>query len=67
MSEAHEKVVAYKQQNPDATPDDVINTVKSNRTALRERLVNFLTPEQLTKWDAGVADMKEFWGQRVAA
>lgn len=67
MSEAREKVEAYKQQNPNATQDDVINKIKSNRTALRERLVNFLTPEQLTKWDAGVADMKEFWGQKTAA
>jgi len=67
MSEAREKVEEYKQQNPSATQDDVINKIKSNRTALRQRLVNFLTPEQLTKWDAGVADMKEVWGQKVAA
>jgi|SRR3954447_15468504 hypothetical protein len=40
MSEAREKVEAYKQQNPDATQDDVINRIRSNRTALRERLVN---------------------------
>ena len=66
-SEAREKVEAYKQQNPNATQDDVINRIRSNRTALRERLVNFLSPEQLTKWDAGVADMKEVWGQKVAA
>jgi Spy/CpxP family protein refolding chaperone len=67
MSEAREKVEEYKQQNPSATQDDVINRIKANRTALRERLVNFLNPEQLTKWDAGVADMKEFWGQKTAA
>src|SRR4051812_24532280 len=67
MSEAREKVEAYKQENPSATQDDVINKIKSNRTALRERLVNFLTPVQLTQWDAGVADMKEVWGQKVAA
>jgi Spy/CpxP family protein refolding chaperone len=67
MSEAREKVEAYKQQNPNATQDDLINKIKSNRTALRGQLVNFLTPEQLTKWDAGVAGMKEVWGQKVAA
>jgi Spy/CpxP family protein refolding chaperone len=67
MSEAREKVEEYKQQNPSATQDDIINRIKANRTALRERLVNFLNPEQLTKWDAGVADMKEFWGQKTAA
>ena len=67
MSEAREKVEEYKQQNPSATQDDVINRIKANRTELRERLINFLNPEQLTKWDAGVADMKEFWGQKTAA
>jgi Spy/CpxP family protein refolding chaperone len=67
MSEAREKVEEYKQQNPNATQDDVINRIKANRTALREQLVNFLSPEQLTKWDAGVTDMKEFWGQKTAA
>lgn len=66
MSEAREKIEEYKQQNPNATKDDVINKIVSNRSALRERLVNFLTPEQLSKWDAGVADMKEFWGQKAA-
>ena len=67
MSEAREKVEEYKQQNPNATKDDIFNRIAANRTALRERLVNFLTPEQLTKWDAGVADMKELWGQKTAA
>ena len=67
MSEAREKVEAYKQQNPNATQEDIINRIKAKRTALRERLVHFLNPEQLTKWDAGVADMKEFWGQKTAA
>lgn len=66
MSEAREKVEEYKQQNPNATKEDVINRIVSNRSALRERLVNFLTPEQLSKWDAGVTDMKEFWGQKAA-
>jgi dsDNA-binding SOS-regulon protein len=67
LAEAREKVEEYKQQNPGATREDLIKKVTANRTALRERLVNFLTPEQLTKWDAGVANAKEFLGQKVAA
>lgn|SRR5499427_5567732 len=66
MGEASEKVHEYKQQNPNATPEDLINKVRDNRAALRQRLVNFLTPEQLTKWDTEVAKAKEFLGQLAA-
>jgi hypothetical protein len=41
--------------------------VAENRTAIRERIVSFLTPEQLAKWDAEVAKAKEFLGQKIAA
>ena len=66
MGEASEKVHEYKQQNPNATPEDLISKVRDNRAALRQRLVNFLTPEQLTKWDTEVAKAKEFLGQLAA-
>ena len=67
LTEAREKVEEYKQQNPNASREDLIKKITANRTALRERLVNFLNPEQLTKWDAGVANAKEFLGQKMAA
>jgi hypothetical protein len=67
MTEASEKIHEYKQQNPNASAQDLIKKVAENRTALRERLVNFLTPEQLTKWDAEVGKAKEFLGQKLAA
>ena len=67
MTEASEKIQEYKQQNPNASTEDLIRKVADNRAALRQRLVNFLTPEQLTKWDAGVAKAKEFLGQKLAA
>ena len=67
MSEASEKIHEYKQQNPNATPVDMMKKVAENRTALRGRLVNFLTPEQLTKWDSEVAKAKEFLGQKLTA
>jgi predicted HTH transcriptional regulator len=67
MIEAREKVQEYKQQNPDATQQDLVKKVMDNRAALRQRLVNFLTPDQLTKWDSEVANAKEFLGQKLAA
>ena len=67
MTEASEKVEAYKQQNPNASREDLVKKVAENRAALRERLVNFLTPEQLTKWDAEMAKAKVFLGQKLAA
>lgn len=67
MSEAAEKLQDYKQHNPHASKEDLIQKVSENRAAIRQRLVNFLTPEQLTKWDAEVAKAKAFLGQKLAA
>jgi Spy/CpxP family protein refolding chaperone len=67
LSEAREKVGEYRKQNPNATKEDLVRKVAENRTEIRERLTKFLTPEQLTKWDAEVAKAKEFLGQARAA
>lgn len=67
MTDASEKVQQYKQQNPNASPADLIRRVAENRAAIRQRIVNFLTPEQLSKWDAEVGKAKEFLGQKLAA
>jgi periplasmic protein CpxP/Spy len=67
MTEASEKVHEYKQQNPNASREDLIKKVAENRAAIRQRLVNFLTPDQLTKWDAEISKAKEFLGQKLAA
>jgi hypothetical protein len=67
LTEAHEKVLTYKEANPSASPQDVLKEVAANRSVLRERLVKFLSPEQLTKWDAEVSKAKEFLGQKMAA
>jgi len=67
LSEASERLQDFKQQNPDVTKEEVIRKVAENRAAIRQRVVNFLTPEQLTKWDADVAKAKEFLGQKIAA
>src|ERR1700739_2076128 len=67
LTEASEKVEEYKQQNPHASKEDLIKKLADNRASIRQRLVNFLTTEQLTKWDTEVAKSKEFLGQRLAA
>jgi len=67
MTEASEKVQQYKQQNPNATPSDLMKKVSENRAAIRQRIVSFLTPDQLSKWDSEVAKAREFLGQKIAA
>jgi periplasmic protein CpxP/Spy len=67
MSEAYEKLQEYKHQNPNASKEDLLRKVEDNRASIRQRIVNFLTPEQLTKWDAEIGKAKEFLGQKLAA
>jgi hypothetical protein len=56
------KLEEYKKSHPNVTRQDIIKAVGSHRTELREAVERFLTPEQLTKWDAEVAKAKEFLG-----
>jgi Spy/CpxP family protein refolding chaperone len=62
LETAREKIDEIRQANPDLTRADVIAKLKSVRVTARERLVNFLTPEQLGKWDAEMAKAKTFLG-----
>ena len=56
----------YKKSHPEVTRQDLIKAVGSHRAELRQALERFLTPEQLTKWDAEVSKAKEFLGQPTA-
>ena len=67
LTEAREKIAEYMQQNPNTTKADVISKVIANRDAIRQRVVSFLSPEQLEKWDAEKAKAKDFLGQKIAA
>jgi hypothetical protein len=67
LTESYGKVQEYKTQNPHATREDLIKKVAAHRSQLRERLTNFLTPEQLKKWDDHIGKAKEFLGQKLAA
>jgi periplasmic protein CpxP/Spy len=67
LTEARVKVAEYLKANPNAKKADVIKEASAQRDQLRQRLVNFLTPDQLKKWDAEVSKAKEFLGQQIAA
>jgi Zn-dependent oligopeptidase len=62
LENAREKLDEIRKNNPDITKADVIAKLKEARAPLRERVQAFLTPEQLTKWDAEVAKAKAFLG-----
>lgn len=65
LVEAREKVAEYLKTHPGTTKADVIAKVKDHRAEIRQRVVNFLSPDQLAKWDAEVSKAKEFLGHRL--
>jgi protein CpxP len=67
LAEAREKVGEYLRNNPNTTRADIIAKVRAHRDEIRQRVVKFLTPEQLSKWDSEVAKAKEFLGQKLDA
>ena len=67
LTEARERVGDYLRNNPNTTKADIIAKVKEHRDEIRQRVVKFLTPEQLSKWDSEVAKAKEFLGQKLDA
>jgi predicted nucleic acid-binding Zn-ribbon protein len=62
LEDAREKIEMARKANPGITADQVKAKLKDAKGPLREKLVNFLTPEQLTKWDAEVTKAKTFLG-----
>jgi periplasmic protein CpxP/Spy len=67
LTEGREKVGEYLKNNPSTTKADIIAKVKANRDEIRQRVVSFLSPDQLSKWDSEVAKAKEFLGQKLDA
>jgi periplasmic protein CpxP/Spy len=65
LTEGRETVGEYLKNNPGTTRADIIAKVKAHRDEIRQRVVKFLTPEQLTKWDNEIAKGKEFLGQKL--
>ena len=65
LENAREKLDEAREKNPNLTKADIIAKLVAERSTLRERVVKFFTPEQLTKWDAEVAKAKTFLGQTM--
>lgn len=67
LTEKYTRLQEFRQQNPNISKEDLVQRIAGIRSSGREQLVKFLTPEQLTKWDAEATKAKEFFGQRIAA
>jgi hypothetical protein len=66
LTQKYEQFQEYRHQNPNVSKEDIANYIAKNRSAGREKLEKFLTPEQLKTWDAEVAKAKDFLSQRAA-
>jgi periplasmic protein CpxP/Spy len=66
LTEKFEKLQEYRKQNPNVSKEDIAQYITKNRDAGREKLQKFLTPEQLTKFDAEMAKVKDFMSQKAA-
>ena len=65
LENAHERIEEVREKNPNISRADLVAKLKENRTAIRERVVKFLNPEQLTKWDAEVTRARTFLGNKI--
>jgi periplasmic protein CpxP/Spy len=66
LADKYEKFQEYKKQNPNVSKEDISQYLAKNRSAGREKLEKFLSPDQLSKWDVEIAKAKDFLSQRAA-
>lgn len=66
FQDARGKLGDYLKDHPGMSKSDIVKEVSSHRDQIRQRVVNFLNPDQLKKWDSEVAKAKEFLGQHMA-
>jgi periplasmic protein CpxP/Spy len=64
---AEDRIEEIRKENPDVTRADVIKKLVAARDQIRERIVNFLTPDQLKKWDAEMSKARSFLGHPMQA
>ena len=67
FTDARSKVGDYLKDHPGITKADIAKQVVGQRDQIRQRVVSFLTPDQMNKWDAEIAKAKEFLGQNLAS
>jgi periplasmic protein CpxP/Spy len=63
---ARGKLGDYMETHPNITKADIGKELLSRREEIRQRVTNFLTPDQLKMWDTEVAKAKDFLGQHMA-
>jgi len=63
---AREKLGDYMKDHPNVSRGDIAKELSSHRDQIRQRVVNFLSPDQLKQWDAEIAKAKDFLGQHMA-
>ena len=66
LENAHDKVAEIRERS-DVTRAEVVSRIKEERGAIRQRVENFFTPEQLKKWDDEVTKAKTFLGESVGS
>ena len=66
FQDARGKLGDYMKDHPGTTKADIIKEVSGQRDQIRQRVVNFLNPEQLKKWDTEIVKAKDFLGQHMA-
>jgi periplasmic protein CpxP/Spy len=66
FQDARGKLGDYMKDHPSTTRADIIKEVSGHRDQIRQRVVNFLNPEQLKKWDTEIVKAKDFLGQHMA-
>jgi ribosomal protein L9 len=67
FTDARSKVGDYLKDHPSITKTDIVKQVAGQRDQIRQRVVSFLTPDQLKMWDSEMANAKEFLGQNMAS
>ncbi len=66
VQSARGKLGDYMHQHPNVTKADIGKELMSRREEIRQRVVSFLNPDQLNKWDTEIVKAKEFLGQHMA-
>jgi len=66
FQDARGKLGDYMKDHPGITKADIVKEVAGQRDQIRQRVVNFLTPDQLKMWDTEIVKAKDFLGQHMA-
>ena len=66
MQSARERLGDYMKDHPNVSKGDIAKELSSHRNQMRQRVVSFLSPDQLKKWDSEISKAKDFLGEHMA-